>query len=580
MSWRKFAIVVFAVIAIGPPGPAWGQENLDPGQLPKSTMFYVAWHGTPSGEARKSNSLLALWDDADFAPVREAVTEQMLSESSQQAKRQAKLTREELADIASLLDNGFVVGYLSDPTPAKGKSASPPNPARKWQGGFMVYDRTGKEATLAKLMIRSRMNDNDAAKMSTVTLAGIPAMKMERQGGTTYWAENGKYAYGASEPAVFKQILAWTKHETPQSGWLSKTAAYQEAGGLLHGGVLEFFVHFPALKDLATDASPGGFRLGPLLQNLRIDAVHSVAGRLELAGARTRIQGAVLGDSRAGTLFDIWGDAVATPVSAQLVNENTVSYQSTQINLTGIYGLIKHAMQSAGNGGQQGPIDFVETAAKTRLGMPLADALAVFSGEFASVQSSAAFDAGKQVYFVGIRKKPEALKILRAALAERLSGERNEGDVTFFRVSEGGLHSDAGTAEWKYYHVALTPEAILVARRSDALREALATRKSRNLATIGMPKRWEAARAQFPPTLEGLGIVDLQKVDWAAVKNPWSSDRRKSAAKPGVSAKTEPRALENALTQLDPQVFQRHLHLSSSASWKDAHGLHLDGWIE
>jgi hypothetical protein len=34
------------------------------------------------------------------------------------------------------------------------------------------------------------------------------------------------------------------------------------------------------------------------------------------------------------------------------------------------------------------------------------------------------------------------------------------------------------------------------------------------------------------------------------------------------------------LVRLDPKVFARHLHVSTSASWKDAKGIHFDGWIE
>src|SRR5262249_10826516 len=154
----------------------------------------------------------------------------------------------------------------------------------------------------------------------------------------------------------------------------------------------------------------------PMLQNLRIDAIHAIAGNLVLDGARTRMQGAILGDTSTGTPFDIWGDAVTVPSSVQLVGENTVSYTSSQINLVGIYNLIARALRPAGSSSQNGPVNFIEDAAQTRLGMPLADALGAFSGEFASVQNSASFDPTRQVYFVGIRKKPEALKLLRAGL--------------------------------------------------------------------------------------------------------------------------------------------------------------------
>jgi hypothetical protein len=34
------------------------------------------------------------------------------------------------------------------------------------------------------------------------------------------------------------------------------------------------------------------------------------------------------------------------------------------------------------------------------------------------------------------------------------------------------------------------------------------------------------------------------------------------------------------LAQVNPQVFSRHLHYSSSVSWKDAKGIHWDQWLQ
>ncbi|HEY6128119.1 MAG TPA: hypothetical protein VIW23_08050 [Candidatus Acidoferrum sp.] len=179
----KWLLVIFA-FAIAPVA-ASGQSNLDPGQLPKSTVFYLAWHGTPGGEVRKANSLWALWDDADFAPVRAAMIEKMTHKSARPEKAGAPVTQEELARYASLLDNEFVVGYMGNPNPAKNVGKPTSSQANKWNGLFFVYDRTGKEATIASLMMRGRMNEKDPPKISATTIAGISAIKEERKSGTS-----------------------------------------------------------------------------------------------------------------------------------------------------------------------------------------------------------------------------------------------------------------------------------------------------------------------------------------------------------------------------------------------------------
>src|SRR5260221_9145967 len=472
MNWRKFGWVLAILIVMGVPGTVCGQAGLDPQQLPKSTGFYVAWHGMPSGDARSANSLLALWDDHDFAPVRAGITEQLLSGPADSKKTQKPMSKEELAEVVSLLDNELVAGYLSDAEPAKAESVSSDVKAHKWNGGFFVYDRTGKEATLAKLLLRAGTSGGEPAKITQTTLAGIAAMKIENKSGTSYWAEDGKYAYGASEPAVFEQIVAWSKHAAPEAGWLAKTPGYKDAGEILKGGGAQFYLQVPSVKQFGADANPGGVRMGPMLQNLKIDSVHCMAGQVAIEGTKTRVRGAILGDASPGTPFDVWSEGVALPGSLQLVNYSVISYQTSQINLLGIYGLIKRALSGSGSGNQKGPADFVESAIQVKLAMSAAEALGQFSGEFAAIQTNAGLDPARQVYVIGIKEKAEALKLLHRALEQRISAERSEGDTTFFRVSEGGIQSEAGTATGKDYHAEGTPDMILGSSRSESCAEA------------------------------------------------------------------------------------------------------------
>jgi hypothetical protein len=558
------------------PARAWGQSSLDPGQLPKETAFYLAWHGMPSGDARKASALLALWDDPDFAPLRERMVDAWLDDSAKKQKAQAPPSRAELAEFASLLDNEFVAGYLSDPrgTPSKAEGRAP----SAWNGGFLVYDRTGKESVLARLLLRAQANEKDPAKLSTVTLGGIPVIKAERKSGASYWAQDGKYALSASDPAVFEQIAGWAKRSSPARAPLEQTAAYREAGNLVKGGLVEFFFRFPSLKELAPDASAGGFRLRSVVEGLKLDAVHSIAGRLVQEGPRTRLEAAALGDVLPGTLFDLWDDGTGTPDSLAFVDASTVAYHESRMNLVGIYSLVKKALVSASGTGQPASLDFVETAAKTRLGMPIPEALGLFSGEFASLQTSATFDSAKQVYVVGIHKKPETLKLLRTAFADKLASERSEGDVTYLKVSQAGIETSAGTASWKYYHLAVTPETILACTRSDTLRSMLGARKGSNGRPPLLPESWQSARAKFPKAIDGLSFLDFQKVDWPAMKAAWTAEAPGKARRPDVPAPAA--SVLDSLKQIDPQVFSRRLHLTASASWKDPSGVHFDGWIE
>jgi len=177
--WTRFLCIFLLTIA---PAAVSARPELDPGQLPKTTIFYLAWHGTPSGEARTANSLLALWDDADFAPVRAAMLEGMQGRSAT-AQKATALTREEITEYATLLDNEFVFGYLANPNPAKNpETISPSAPMTgTWNGAFFVYDRTGKQELLAKLLLHIRMSEKDAPKMSATEGNGkVICQKLQR----------------------------------------------------------------------------------------------------------------------------------------------------------------------------------------------------------------------------------------------------------------------------------------------------------------------------------------------------------------------------------------------------------------
>jgi hypothetical protein len=166
---------------------------------------------------------------------------------------------------------------------------------------------------------------------------------------------------------------------------------------------------------------------------------------------------------------------------------------------------------------------------------------------------------------------------------EQITSERNEGDVTFLKISVGGKQSGAGTAAWNFFHVAVTQDMIVGATRAETLREVLANhaQASTTAGLAGVPQ-FQAGRARFPGNLSGLGYFDFQKVDWQAAKDRWMQDVKRSAVAKTVSTSKEgvQSAAPDWLGRMNLQVISRHLHYSSSVSWKDAKGIHWDQWVE
>jgi hypothetical protein len=577
--------VVFAVIVstLLFSGRAAAQAPLEPAQMPSRTSFYLIWRGTPAPDVRKANSLLGLWDDPDFAPVRSAMFENMNSSEKDASKQ--KLTREEVEKYSSLLENAIVLGYISKPEAKTAASAAPPKAAEHpWNGAFFVYDRTGKEKLLSEAMTRLRAQGKDAPQLSQITIAGVPALRVDNKTDTpTYWVEHGKYAAGATERSVLEELLPRLEGKAPAAASLAQSAAYQEAQPLLGGGLLEFFIRIPNLKTLIPDSNPSAVQIAPVLDAMKLEAVHSFCGRVILEGAKTRMQAALLGDAAPGTLFDLWGAGQQSPVSLSLLSPTAISYSQTQFNLAAFYEMLKHAFTAALPPNQQGSVAMMEGLGQNRLGMPITDALGLLSGDFASMQTSPSLDPLKAVYVLGIRKKPEALKLIHTIFSDQVSSERNEGDTTYLKISLGGGQGNAGVVQYNFYHLAVTPDFILGAGRSETLHEFMAARAqgsaSTNLATNA---KFKAARAAYPEKLDGLDYFDFQKVDWQALKTRWVEEAKKLSEKQNAtgSPKAVPAKVPNLLNDANPQVFPRHLHFMAGASWKDAKGIHFDQWLD
>jgi len=554
------------------------QPSIDPARLPENTVFYVLWRGAPASAARTANSLYSLWDDPEFAPARAAMFDNFLSESGKSSDVKSKITREELSEYLALLENPFSLGYVGGPAKSVATTRLI-DTQHKWNGIFFIYDRTGKEALLAKAILRMRAAEKDPPTISTITIAGIPALKEERKSGTSYWLDSGKYLISSGEPSVIEKILTRMKSGAIPATSLGSSAAFKEANSILGGGIFEYFINTSSVTKLAADSSgPGGFRTGPILDAMKISALHSVAGRVVLDGSKTRMQLAFLGDASAETIFDIWDAGQAKPVSLAYVSPDAVSYRETQLNLPGIYALAMRVAKSFAAKGDDDKTDLVESMARAKLGMSITDALNSFTGEFGFLQNDSSFDFSKHTYFIGVRNRENSLKVIRHVFLSEISSDLDEGNVTFLKLSFGGKQTAQSASN--AIHLAVTSDMILVANQRDALKPALAQHASSAKASLLEP--FFAERAKYPQSINGLNFLDFQKFDWLSLKGlPYRTIADKKSAMNSTSAeKTLPSKPKSFLDEIDPKVFARHLHFSSGYSWKDANGIHFDGWID
>src|SRR5258707_280806 len=391
----RILLPIAALLFVSGSHPARAQAPLGPAQMSPRTAFYLIWRGVPGPEPRKANSVLALWDDPDFASVRSAMASNLISSSAEKSPKE-KLTAEEIQEYALLLENSFTLGYLSEPAKRTVSNAAPDAKPAVWNGMLFVYDRTGKEALLSKAILGMRATEKEAPLLSQVTIGGVQVLRAESKSGATYWAEHGKCAVSAGERSVMEEILSRLDGKVSGAATLAQSAAYQEAQANLGGGLVEFFLRIPDLEKLAADSKTGTLQVRPLLDAAKLDAMHSLSGHISFEGAKTHVQAAILGDAATGTPFDIWSAGQPSPASLSFVPADAVSYTSTQLNLQGIYDTLKRVSRAAFPQAQQGNADLFETVAQSRLGMPVPDALGLLTGEFASMQTSPSMDSDRK----------------------------------------------------------------------------------------------------------------------------------------------------------------------------------------
>ncbi len=585
---RLLVLLNLVLILVSPLAAQQASSSLAPALLPSRTIFYLSWHGAPGPDVRRANALMSLWDDPDSAELRNSFIQAMLSETKEK-NSSSTLTREELNEYAALLDNPLIIGYLPRPAKPAVESATASVTSKTatgvptWNGMFFIYDRAGKEAVLSKAVQRFRGSETEPPKLTNLTVAGVPALKIEHKNNVTYWTETGKFAVGASELPVFEEILTRVAGTVGGSS-LAESPAYLEASPLLSGGIVEVFLRISQLSDTASESASSNPQLKLLIKNLKLDSLHVLAGHVSLEGSKTRIQGAILGDTSPGTLFDIWAKGKANPDAMSFVSANTVSFNSSEINFPGIYKVLRQALLQA-SADSPAMVTALESAVQTRLGMSLTDALSLTTGEISSIQNSAALDDSQQIRIIGIQNKPDTLKLMRTIEGDKITSERTDGTATYMKVSLSGSQGSTGSAQWNFYHIAVTPDFLLGASKSEPI-HALLAQPAGNSET-GVPNNIVTARSKFPAELNGFSYFDFQKVDWPAARERWILEARnqaqKASADKGQNSVPGPgnnRKFSEWLATIDSAVFPRHLHCMTGASWKDAKGVHFDEWIE
>ena len=605
---RGMIRVAFAILILSLSVSAQQAPPLD--RLPADTTFFFAWNGIASvDKARATNPLLRMWDDPEFIAARQVLLDRMAREAKTATPAENKALQADLLDLAA---NPFVLGAIGAPNlkPAAAKSAKA---GAKPLGFFFIYDATGKMDQLKRVLASQPKTTADKPVVTKYSFAGTEVTKEVRPAKRSYSSEDGSsmsrevrpesasfsatvqnfYISTDSQETIEKLLRRFTGAAAADS--VLTTAAYQAAGP--HRAPDAFFELFAKIPDLTGLEIPPaqGMDFAAMLKGLHLERIRAITASGSLTGNSTRIRGAALGDTSAGSLFDLIG-ASAGEFRTLAVAPMGSSYSATRLDLLAFYQTLRNAARAGLNIEQQSQLEMFEGMMGAQLGMGIGEALAAVSGEVATISLDSdgngnggssgsealpsAYDPLQNLYAVAISRPDDVLKLVQLVAGKNLTNETREGNATVLAVTMPYRDEKNGVQRKRFHYIGITPNMMIIAPRKALLREAI-TRASAQSATtatgLAADSKFQQVRTRLPNNLSAISYADLSHTPWQFLFDTIIREAAANAAK-DPSEKLTPQE-EEALRVL-PRILSRYLHTSFGGYWKDKNGIFMDSFIE
>lgn len=541
-------------------------------RLPPSTLFYLQWRGKSFlGDADKKNHVLQLLEDPDFEALRQTLAKDFLQ---RQQKDGSAAPPVQLSDLISLLDNPAAAGLIVGPADSKSVS---PGDTSGLGGLFLVYDVTGKTDLVQKLKAVAEANSKEKPKITTYNFGGT-SIEVRVQGAdanTSYSARAANYLLFATQKEVIEDLVTRYGGANKPATSVAQLPEYQSIRPYVGSdAAIEYFARVPDL-DKWTPSSSNAQQAAKFIRNLHLDKIHAAGGGISFSGEALRSHGAILGDTSAGSLFDFVGTSSAKFETQPIVSPGSY-FSISRFNFAAFYQTLRDAAFGIATPQQAAGLGAAEGMAQGYLGMSLADAFQLFTGEVASQLSFTAEGESQQMFVLTIQKPQDVLKILRVGLSKMITAEDTSGDTTYLNLSYPTHDAATGQDRRSLYYLAVTPQFIIAAPRKAMVRDAVARISAKPAATpeasIMSNPDFIRLRSLMPEKLTGVGGADMSQIPWDKVISRYAQQLAQSNPKNPPSTQW--------LQSIKPGMFNRHLHVIANGWWKDPNGVYFDYYVQ
>lgn len=568
-SFRSWVLFASLALALAPALCAQTSPLVE--RLPADTIFYVEWRGAASlSAAAQKNHLIQLLHDPDATTMMVVLGSQIGRSSSQNGPNPAAAIL--LPDLASFLDNGFVFGAVTNPEARKAAADKHASPV----AFFLVYDARGKADLIRKWQTLGRMGSKTPVEVTNYDFGGTSVEVRKTNTGSSYSAQAGKYFVGSDQKKIIEDLITrFSSSDVPASS-VEQLAEYGQIRKYVgEDAALEFFGRIPDVSQWNMPANANQKSGQQFVKSLHLDKVHVIGGGLNLDGEAARMRGAILGDASPVSPFDVAGASGATFQTLPAI-QNAPAFSISRIDLPATYQLIMTAVQGNLTPQQAGNVQMAEGAAQNFLGMPIIDALKLFTGEIGSMETYSDDGKMEQLFAVSIQKPDAVLRVTRALIGSMIVSEDSSRGTTFLDLAYPYMDPETHQRRKKFYYVAVTPQLLLVAPRKAKLHQVIeridsGTADPPPAGVVANPD-YAQLRSRLPEKLSGLGAADIAQI-------PWDKLLANLLAQSAESAKgTNQQSLD--FSSIKAGVISRYLHIATSGWWKDSNGLYFDSYIQ
>jgi hypothetical protein len=558
--------------------PAAAQE-FSPAILPADTSFVIFSRGTAHAEViYPTNPMIQSWNSPDFADFRQQAIAYVIRHADWKVNgRPVKFAPAEAEQIFSFLKSPMMIG-LSGPIDV-GSLTKDGAPSAKQlmnvSGMFAIVDVTGKTAQFDFLFKFIGSNLPKEITRTHTDFSGVSIEKFVGPNNTSFATRVGNYFVWSNQQKVIQDLVSRLGSRSAPADSLGQNANFQHCHATPDpDSVYEMFLRIPDFTKTSVPAS-AQFDTSAALRSLKLDSLHAVCGSVGLTQQGEHSRGLFLGDTTAGGVFDFLGANRAHFDTVAFAPQTAYSYFGYSFDLPAIYKTVRAAAMNALPPQQTSMVQMVEGMVGMQVGMPVNDVLALVGGEAASIQFDPNTNPPSGMYAITISNPEKVMVLMNKFGANSFVEDSHDNGITLFKSkitpAVPGTSDPAPTT-----YVAITPHFLFYGTDKKALLKAAQSGSATGGASLAEKPEISKLRALLPRELLGLSITDYSRYDWAAQLTKSIDQSENSDA-----AKLSPEDIQffETMKKFNATALGKAmLHSSVDGWWKDADGIHYEGF--